>query len=40
MHSVPEERLEWKKMIYHNIKSHVRCSVGATKEFSVKVGVH
>ena len=40
MHSVPEEYIEWIKMFYHNAKSRVRCSVGVTKEFPIKVGVH
>ena len=35
-----EECIEWIKMFYHNAKSPVHCSIGATKNFMMKVGVH
>jgi len=39
-HQVPEEYINWIKMIYRNATSSVRSSVGTTREFPITVGVH
>ena len=39
-HRVPEEYVQWIKLIYHNASSHVQTAAGQSKEFQIKVGVH
>lgn len=39
-HQVPEEYIRWIKMIYRGATSSVRSSVGTSKDFPIRVGVH
>ena len=39
-HGIAEQLMKWVQMLYINATSHVRCAVGESDSFSVKVGVH
>ncbi|KAK6760556.1 hypothetical protein RB195_021861 [Necator americanus] len=39
-HSVPEEYVRWTKLLYAKPTSVVRCAVGTSRPFPVRVGVH
>ncbi|KAH9401136.1 hypothetical protein TYRP_002727 [Tyrophagus putrescentiae] len=39
-HLVPEEYITWVQCLYHNATTSVRCPLGSSVPFEVKVGVH
>ena len=39
-HGIPEEYVRWTQLLYRNVTSAVRCSVGTSSPFTIKVGVH
>ncbi|KAK6736534.1 hypothetical protein RB195_019302 [Necator americanus] len=39
-HRVPEEYVRWTKLLYAKPTSVVRCAVGTSRPFPVRVGVH
>ena len=39
-HGVPEEYVRWIQLLYRNVTSTVRCSVGTSPPFTINVGVH